>query len=282
MGWYMRVLSTAIFLFLALASTSAQRVPVCPGNPPDIPALAAEAASGNPRAQLELGRAYSETKDPEKLSMSAYWFEKAAEQGNAEAEWRLSEAYGAGEGIPRDDKSALNWLKKAAEDGQVQAQRVLGMDYRDGRFVERDEKKAFDLFLRAARQGDVDSQVSVAQMYEDGDVVPRDYVKAVYWYKKAAEHVPDYGGAGQGRNSLGMLYLEGNGVSQDYMAAYMYFALANSKGNMEWAAEKMTSPQISEAQQKAEEWVQQHPEPRLCSQGIGFSKAVSITEKVRN
>jgi TPR repeat protein len=119
-------------------------------------------------------------------------------------------------------------------------------------------------------------------MYEDGDVVPRDYVKAVYWYKKAAEHVPDYGGAGQGRNSLGMLYLEGNGVSQDYMAAYMYFALANSKGNMEWAAEKMTSPQISEAQQKAEEWVQQHPEPRLCSQGIGFSKAVSITEKVRN
>lgn len=60
--------------------------------------------------------------------MSAYWFEKAAEQGNAEAEWRLSGTYGAGEGVPRDDKSALNWLKKAAEDGQVQ-RAMWGRDF---------------------------------------------------------------------------------------------------------------------------------------------------------
>jgi uncharacterized protein len=251
------------------------RLPFCPTNPPDISALASEAASGNPRAQLELGQAYSETKDPEKLSLSIYWFEKAAQQGNADAEWRLSWAYGAGEGVPPDDKSALNWLKKAAEDGQVRAQSLLGMYYRDGRFVERDEKKAFDLFLRAAKQGDVDS-LSVAQMYEEGDVVPQDYPQAVSWYKKAAEHVPDYGGAGVARYNLGMVYLEGNGVSQDYMTAYMYFALANNKENMQWAAEKMTSSQIAEAQHRATDWVQQHPEPQICSGGIGFSKALSI------
>ena len=60
-------------------------------------------------------------------------------------------------------------------------------------------------FLRAAKQGDVDSQVGVAQMYEDGDSVPQDYVQAVNWYKKAAEHVPDRGGAGAARSSLGFL-----------------------------------------------------------------------------
>ena len=152
------------------------------------------------------------------------------------------------------------------------------MNYRDGRNVERDHQEAFKWFLRAAKQGDVNSQVSVAQMYEDGDSVPQDYVQAVNWYKKAAEHVPDRGGAGVARSSLGFLYMEGHGVPQDYRTAYMYFALSNSKGNMQWAAEKMTSSQIAEAQRSAKEWVQQHPEPQMCVGETGFSKTVSIPE----
>ena len=139
------------------------------------------------------------------------------------------------------------------------------MYYRDGRYVERDEQKAFDWLLRAAKQGDVDAQVGVAQMYENGDGVPQNYPQAVTWYKKAAEHVPDRGGAGVARSSLGLLYMDGLGVPQDYVTAYMYFALANSEKNMQWAAEKMTSSQIAEAQRRTKEWVQQHPEPRTCA-----------------
>jgi TPR repeat protein len=266
----------ARFLFLALASASAQQVPVCPSAPPNIPALSIEAESGNPKAQLELGEAYSESNDPEKLSLSAYWFEKAADQGSADAELRLAQAYGAGAGVTRDEKSVLHWVEKAADDGQGEAQLLLGLYYRDGRFVERDHKKAFDWFLRSAKQGVVDSQVSIAQMYEDGDAVPQDYAQAAKWYKKAAEHVPDRGGAGVARSSLGFLYMDGRGVSQDYVAAYMYFALSNSNKNMQWAAGKMTGSQIAEAQRRAKEWVQQHPEPQICFGGIGFSKAATI------
>ena len=134
------------------------------------------------------------------------------------------------------------------------------VNYRDGRYVERDGQRAFNLFLRAAKQGDVDAQFSVAQMYEDGDVVPQDYRQAVTWYKKAADHVPDYGGAGQARNNLGFLYAAGHGVPRDYVTAYMYFALANNKHNMQWAAEKMSIPQVVEAQRRAKEWIQRHPE----------------------
>jgi hypothetical protein len=39
------------------------------------------------------------------------------QENGADAEWSLGGAYGAGEGVPRDDKSALYWLKKAAEEG---------------------------------------------------------------------------------------------------------------------------------------------------------------------
>jgi uncharacterized protein len=250
-------------------------VPTCPSAPPNIPAVSSEAESGNPRAQLELGQAYSESKDPEKLSLSAYWFEKAAEQGSADAELRLAQAYGAGAGVTRDDKSAWHWIEKAADDGQGEAQLLLGLYYRDGRLVERDHKKAFDWFLRSAKQGVVDSQVSIAQMYESGDRVPQNYTQAARWFKKAAEHVPDRGGAGVARSSLGFLYMDGHGVSQDYVAAYMYFALSNSKENMQWAAEKMTRSQIAEAQRRAKEWVQRHPEPRACPGGVGFSEVVS-------
>jgi len=95
----MRFLLAAPFVVLALAATSAEKTPVCPADPSNIPALTAEAESGNPHAQLELGQAYLETKVPEKVSQAAYWFEKAAEQGNADAEWRLVRASGAGEGV---------------------------------------------------------------------------------------------------------------------------------------------------------------------------------------
>lgn len=274
----MRFLLTAPFFALALASTSAENIPVCSRNPPNISTLTARAESGDPKAQLALGQTYYKAKDPEKLAQSVYWFTKAADQGNADAEWWLVGAYGAGEGVTQDDRTALYWLKKAAEDGQPQAQSVMGMNYRDGRNVEPDQQKAFDLFLRAAKQDDVDSQVSVAQMYEEGDVVPQDYVEAAKWYKKAAEHIPDHGGAGVARRSLGFLYMDGLGVPQDYLIAYMYFALSNSEENMHWAAEKMTSSQIAEAQRRAKEWIQQHPESQMCAGGIGFSKAASIPE----
>ena len=248
----MRVPLAALLLVLAFAPTSARKIPACISSPPDAYALTALAESGEPKAQLTLGQYYYDTKDPEKLPLSAYWFTKSAEQGDADAEWRLAGLFGAGEGVTQDNRSALYWIEKAAEDGQVQAQWTLGMNYRDGRDVGRDQRRAFDWFMRAAKQGDVDSQVSVAQVYEEGDVVPQDYMLAATWYKKAAEHVPDWGGARVARNSLGLLYMDGRGVPRDYATAYMYFALSNSEKNMQWAAERMTSSQIAEAQTKGQ------------------------------
>ena len=56
-------------------------------------------------------------------------------------------------------------------------------------------------------------------MYEDGEGAKQNFGLAAKWYGKAAEHVPDLGGARQGRNNLGMLYLEGRGVPKDYIQA---------------------------------------------------------------
>ena len=59
---------------------------------------------------------------------------------------------------------------------------------------------------------------------------------------------------------LGRLYLQGLGVPQDYVFSHMWFNLAAARGEIEAlsereaVAEKMTSQQLAEAQERAREW----------------------------
>ena len=64
------------------------------------------------------------------------------------------------------------------------------------------------------------------------------------------------GGAGQGRNNLGMLYLDGRGVPRDYVEAYIWFRLADFKANPNLSVAKahMTPEQILEVEQLVEVW----------------------------
>jgi TPR repeat protein len=244
----MRALLIASFLVLTFAltaSTAAQEIPVCR-------ALIAEAELGSPQAQLRLGQAYLLRQNLEK---AAYWWGKAARQGNAEAEMNLYVAYRDGGGVPRDVMSAMYWLDKAAGDGDPRALWQLGSYYASGDHVEHNGQKAFALYLRAAKQGWVQDQIIVAGMLEDGEDVPQDYGQAANWYKKAVNHVPDIDNTDEARLQLGYLYSDGNGVSQDYVSAYMYFALAKSIEDMQRLAAVMTPAQIAEAQSGAKEWV---------------------------
>lgn len=72
--------------------------------------------------------------------------------------------------------------------------------------------------------------------------------------------MPDLGGAGQARNNLGMLYLEGRGVPKDYVQAYMWFSLFGHEENLNLALarEHLTETQISEAEGMANEWKSRH------------------------
>ena len=76
---------------------------------------------------------------------------------------------------------------------------------------------------------------------------------------------------------MGRLYLQGLGVSQDYVLSHMWFNLAAARGEMEAlsereaVAEKMTSQQLAEAQERAREWQpgKDKPEPEVTVQSGG-------------
>jgi len=88
----------------------------------------------------------------------------------------------------------------------------------------------------------------------------QNYTLAAKWYRRAAEHVPDLGGAGQGRNSLGLLDLDGRGVPKDCVQAYVWFRLANTDANLSYAKSLMKAAQILAAEQMAAEWERRHRE----------------------
>ena len=56
---------------------------------------------------------------------SVYLLRKAAEQGDASAQYNLGVMYYKGAGVPKDTSAAVAWFRKAAVQGHATAQRAL-------------------------------------------------------------------------------------------------------------------------------------------------------------
>jgi len=151
------------------------------------------------------------------------------------------------------------WAHEAGH-GDARAQFWLGAAYESGRGIDQNFVEALGWRTKSARQGNADAQNLLGQMYEEGEGVGRDYALAATWYRSACEHGPDYGGAGQGCNSLGLLYLDGRGVEENRVEAYKYFKLSRSTENLAIVMRKMTSREIAQAEHETEQWLQANPD----------------------
>ena len=78
---------------------------------------------------------------------------RAAEQGDAFAQFSLGARYANGRGVPQDDGEAVRWFRLAAEQGNALAQLSLGAMYADGRGVPQDDVAAHMWANLAAAQG---------------------------------------------------------------------------------------------------------------------------------
>jgi TPR repeat protein len=227
--------------------------------PSDWQALFSLAESGDLEAQYWLGRIYEAGRllplDKEK---SAYWYQKSADQGYAPAEYWV-----CGRRANQDSLEGERCMWRAAEKGVAEAQMWLGVAFQDHWFGVTDETEALKWFRKAAEQGNPDAEATLGTDYEWAEGVEQDYRKAAYWYRRAAEHVPNLGGAGQGRNDLGLLYADGKGVPKDYVQAYMWFSLAGTDRNIADIRQEMTPEQIFRAQRLVADWKLQHPDPAI-------------------
>ena len=218
------------------------------------------AESGDPEAQYWLGRIYEAgTLLPLDKQKSAYWYQKSADQGYPRAEYWV-----CGKLADQDPLESERCMWHAAEKGVPEAQFWLGVAFEQNLwFGVTDKQEALKWYKRAAEGDLADAENELGVHYRDGDGIEQNYVQAAHWFRKAAEHAPDLGGAGQGRNNLGNLYEEGHGIPKDYVQAYMWLSLAHSEQGIDYLQREMTPAQILRAQNLANEWIKQHPDPAL-------------------
>ena len=81
------------------------------------------------------------------------WYRKAAEQGDAEAQYSLGVMYAKGEGVAKNFRKAVKWYRKAAEQGDAEAQFNLGVMYAKGEGVQGNLVAAHAWLSLAAAQG---------------------------------------------------------------------------------------------------------------------------------
>ena len=108
-------------------------------------------------------------------------------QEDAEFQNELGCMYFEGKDVEQDYGKAAEWFQKAAEQGHANAQRYLGYMYYHGKGVEQDYGKAAEYWRKAAEQGIAVAQFNLGYAYDEGEGVPQDYAKAAEWFEKAAE-----------------------------------------------------------------------------------------------
>ena len=93
------------------------------------------------------------------------WFRRAAERGNAAAQYNMGASYATGVGVEKNDAEAAKWFHRAADQGMAFAELNLGLLYAAGRGVPQDNVEAMtwlQLSLFALPPGGARSDVARA------------------------------------------------------------------------------------------------------------------------
>ena len=182
---------------------------------------------------------------------------RAAERGDAHAQYNLGQAYLIGHVVAAAPRSAVNWLELAARQGHVEAQHSLSLIYRHGAraggaaatwFAEAERsdaarinaellypdglaiaampERAFALATAAALRGHAAAQANLGMLFLRGVGCAQDFSAAAVWFRRAAEQ-GDAGGA----LGLGLIYEHGFERAADAAEAARWYAIAAEAGN---------------------------------------------------
>jgi uncharacterized protein len=167
---------------------------------------------------------------------AAKLYRKEAEH-DAEAARKLAQLFYYRPGLAEDRQEALTWYRRAFEMGDIRSAWDIGTIYAEGKGnVPRDLNEARSWFEKAANAGHHYGMYALANLHADGAVSPAGDVQGLSWLyavTRLAELVPK-------KN-------EGH-----------KFVLNDPKRVRTRLESRMTPPQIADARQRADAWVQQY------------------------
>jgi len=203
-----------------------------------ISQLILSAEQGDAEAQFKLSEYYHDRKN---FEQTIHWVTKAAEQGHMQAQKELGDYYSDGEIVTSDNKLAVKWLTKAAKQGHGPAQYNLACYYRHVEDNEKNRKSAVRWYRCAAKLGLAYAQYQLALCYKEGIGVTHNIKQAAKWWR-AAGNQDSYSYLQQNevnlsRHYLGNYYYGAYGGVPNYKKAVSWYKWAADMGDSD--AEKM-------------------------------------------
>ncbi len=178
---------------------------------------------------------------------------KAADRGDATAQFLLGHAYLQGLGVRKDIREAERWYnvasdethagpapvpanfseafesyQKAAEQGNSMAELYLGLANDLGDNLRRNPAAAAGWYRKAAAQGSASAACDLGAMYMNGVGLQKNSAEAARWFERAASR-----GNASAESSLGRMYIQGDGVPPDNAKAAMWLQRAAKQGDVQ-------------------------------------------------
>ena len=125
----------------------------------------------------------------------AIW-RQLAEEGDADAEFNLGQAYRLGRGVPTNPAAAKIWFERSANQGNVDAETTLGLLL----FQSGDQSEGLQWLKKAADQGEPRAQLVYGTALVNGDSVTQDPALGYAYVTRAAG-----GGLEAAKDTLGQL-----------------------------------------------------------------------------
>jgi hypothetical protein len=206
------------------------------------------------------------TEEPESEEALLLKYKGSAERGETWGQHNLGIVYNNGKLVPKDNVQAAYWYRKAADQGDTAAQIYLAHLLAGGEGVEPDYPEAVGLYRLVSEAAHVYSPMAeyyLGEMYVSGKGVARDYVEAARYWTRAAEHGWDLA-----CGELGRLYERGvEGIPQNFSEAYFWFYVSvGNKGDKsvneyrvverDQMATHLTPESVRQVQERAQRWLQ--------------------------
>jgi TPR repeat protein len=150
---------------------------------------------------------------------------KAAEGGDAEAQFLLGQKYRLGLGVKKSNSEAIKWYRKSADQNYARGQNAMGQMHRHGLGIEQNYSDALAWYHKAIEQNNPLAMSNLGVMHQFGEGVEQNYTESISWYRKAAEL--NYPTA---IFYLGWMYSNGFGVEQNYKEAMTLYKKAADLG----------------------------------------------------
>lgn len=154
---------------------------------------------------------------------------RQAEEGEAEAQWRLAELYFQGQ-IEHEEKRSpgFGWRERAAESDHAAAQAALGEALREGRGYPKDAGRALRWLMRAAAQNHARAAWLAGIMHRDGEGTVKDAKEAARLLSLALDH-----GSPEAEAPFGKMLVLGTGVTADPARGFTLLNRAEKRNDIE-------------------------------------------------